>query len=864
MEEIGMPGIMAFVGPNPLSMGDIDLYLTSVGTTPSGLSWPQYDPEAYKVFRRSMIAFAKNIFPHKVRAARSLQQQPSGPLVKVWGSGDASAINDDETDSEPEEEQQSRQKPGPGRNSSSLKERGGKKSKRSGKDVEESSGKKRKRSGEDVEVNSGKKRKGSGEDTEETSGKKQKKSGKGAEEKIGKQAKKDPSKADPPKKKSSVKTAKSKATVSSDNESSDDVPLRSLVKETTTSKKAATSAKAASPSTKPTPSSSTKRKAPSPKKPTPTGKKSVTVEKPAAPAPTQAATKPRPKPKPITRNLKTSKTPTTAAQADIPRTASTLNSDTEIIPSTPDDIISPAASENDTPGDDTSAAATGIAIPGPPASDQETSGKSDEPSSSATATKPDNASPTTSDKETLGKVDEPSSSVTAAKPDNALAGPAGIAIHPAPVDTHAAEVSFMKPFQPAINSRTAEAEAWNLVHLYACNPDGNMAQLHTKLKSILGDAYNAANWNSAVQSATDEDGDLQQAAAKVRSMAPSFVFFCERNNNDEDSEEDEDNAQQDNEEQDEDNEDNEEQDEDDNEEQDEDGNDELAYDETQEISVWNHPGCMFWRPWIKDSVRRWKEALQERDIDMAENWVSTFEEMMDSWLRLEEVREYQEYAGKIESSKEPDWIEEWRADEVRYAVWPGKWSWDELKEELQAIEQWWKDVRPERDLEKEKQRKGKKKQEEQEELDWAPLDRTSGLDGFWMFLVTMISVMLHRHNDEGPMFEMFAWQADWQLLAEDMVQVMKQVVEDGVEALPTETVAVELPKRTTRGQKRMLEEQEKDKKKDEDEMDEPKAKKARGNKTGAKTEAPAMRETRSKAAAIAMATERGKPRGRRR
>ncbi|KAK7433577.1 hypothetical protein VKT23_020710 [Stygiomarasmius scandens] len=226
-------------------------------------------------------------------------------------------------------------------------------------------------------------------------------------------------------------------------------------------------------------------------------------------------------------------------------------------------------------------------------------------------------------------------------------------------------------------------------------------------------------------------------------MAPSFVFFCERNNNDKDSEEDEDNAQQDNEEQDEDNEDNEEQDEDnedneeqnedneDNEEQDEDnneeqdeedGNDELAYDETQEISVWNHPGCMFWRPWIKDSVRRWKEALQECDIDMAENWVSTFEEMMDSWLRLEEVREYQEYAGKIELSKEPDWIEEWRVDEVRYAVWPGKWSWDELKEELQAIEQWWKDVRPERDLEKEKQRKGKKKQEEQEELDWAPLD----------------------------------------------------------------------------------------------------------------------------------------------
>ncbi|KAK7452751.1 hypothetical protein VKT23_012152 [Stygiomarasmius scandens] len=837
-EEIGMPGVTAFVGPNPLSMGDIDLYLTSVGKTPSGLSWPQYDPEAYKVFRNSMISFAKHIFPHKARAARSIQQQ-LGPLDKVWGSGDASALNEDadgpQSSSESENERP-RRKPGPGRNSHGVRVR---------KTQEERGGKKQKRSGDDTG------------------------------EKDGKKSRKGVPKNKP--------AAKSKAVVSSDDESSDEVPIKQSVKpsktptskkpleKATTSKKGLTSdtpAKKTRASDKPSTKASTSTKTPAP------SKKSVASAKPSIPTPTQPTPQPRPKPRPITRTPNTtSETPappkpnTTAAPAIPKPSAYTSKKSSEIVPPTPTDIASPAESDNDTPvvnPDIPSAGATGIAMP-----------------------------------------------VAPAKPDAPVACPAGTSTPAAPgIDIRAAEAEFLAAQRhPLVDSsgiaiptaqddmRAAEAEAWKYVHLYACNPDGNMAQLHSKLQSILGESYEAESWNPVIQSATDEDGDTKRAAAQVRSMAPPFVIFNDApktnetdkdqgvnedkgdktshdvqhndnegdgkdqgqdENEDQDKDEDEDEGEASSEDKDEDED--EDKGEDKGEDKDDDDNDddneidELIYDDTKEISSWNHPGSVFWRPWVKDSVHRWWQVLQEYEVDMSDGWVTTFEEMIEVWLRLEEVRGYEEYAGRIESSKEPGWIGEWRADEVRHAVWPGKWNWGELKEALKDVEQWWRDIRPERDLEKERKGKGKKKQAENEEFDWAPLDRTSGLDGFWMFLVAMISIMIQHHENEGPMFEMLGWQAEWQLLGEDMVKVMKQVVDDGVEALHEEIACVEVPKRTTRGQKRKLEEHGKDK-------EEPKAKKAQGKKTLAETDPPAARETRSKTAAKAGG---GKPQRRKR
>ncbi|THU89820.1 hypothetical protein K435DRAFT_802452 [Dendrothele bispora CBS 962.96] len=81
-------------------------HLTAVGKGPFGLTWPQYDPEAYKTLRTSLINFGKTIYPRNVRAARALQQQEqAGPVVKVWGAGDASAQDAEEEEEEEEEEE---------------------------------------------------------------------------------------------------------------------------------------------------------------------------------------------------------------------------------------------------------------------------------------------------------------------------------------------------------------------------------------------------------------------------------------------------------------------------------------------------------------------------------------------------------------------------------------------------------------------------------------------------------------------------------------------------------------------------------------------------------------------------------------
>ncbi|THU99411.1 hypothetical protein K435DRAFT_794931 [Dendrothele bispora CBS 962.96] len=58
-----------------------------------------------------------------------------------------------------------------------------------------------------------------------------------------------------------------------------------------------------------------------------------------------------------------------------------------------------------------------------------------------------------------------------------------------------------------------------------------------------------------------------------------------------------------------------------------------------------------------------------------------------------------------------------------------------------------------------------------DDMKWAPLGRTSGLDGLWMFLVTLVSLMLSPGLEGGPMHhEELAWLTSWQVLMKVMVR----------------------------------------------------------------------------------------------
>ncbi|THU78828.1 hypothetical protein K435DRAFT_811216 [Dendrothele bispora CBS 962.96] len=158
----------------------------------------------------------------------------------------------------------------------------------------------------------------------------------------------------------------------------------------------------------------------------------------------------------------------------------------------------------------------------------------------------------------------------------------------------------------------------------------------------------------------------------------------------------------------------------------------------------------------------------------------------DAWLRLEEARGFEEHAGELESEKEPQWVEEWRRAGTRLPIWPGDWEWNEVKKELKQVEEWWKDVCPgQSEAYATPKGKGKAKQKDgdDENMEWAPLDRTSGWDGLWMFLVALMSLMLSPGLQAAPMHEGLAWLTSLQLFVEDMVKTMDRVIDNGVRPL---------------------------------------------------------------------------------
>ncbi|KAK7461779.1 hypothetical protein VKT23_008211 [Stygiomarasmius scandens] len=122
-EEIGMVGITGYAGPDPWNLGRINLFLTPLGKGPTGLTWPQFDPEGYQAFRASMIAFAKMVYTPDIRASRSIHQtDQQGPRLQVWGSADPTRTNqDDDMDSARPSQSSRVTKPGPGKNSAGIK-----------------------------------------------------------------------------------------------------------------------------------------------------------------------------------------------------------------------------------------------------------------------------------------------------------------------------------------------------------------------------------------------------------------------------------------------------------------------------------------------------------------------------------------------------------------------------------------------------------------------------------------------------------------------------------------------------------------------------------------------------------------------
>ncbi|THU78006.1 hypothetical protein K435DRAFT_877125, partial [Dendrothele bispora CBS 962.96] len=104
-KEMGLVGINAWVGPNPYNNGHIEIFMTSAGTGPTGLTWSQFDPEAYHAFSRSFIAFGKTIYNHKARAERSISEaEKRGPTIRAWGTGDHAAIPDRDSDEDDEDD----------------------------------------------------------------------------------------------------------------------------------------------------------------------------------------------------------------------------------------------------------------------------------------------------------------------------------------------------------------------------------------------------------------------------------------------------------------------------------------------------------------------------------------------------------------------------------------------------------------------------------------------------------------------------------------------------------------------------------------------------------------------------------------
>ncbi|KAK7444576.1 hypothetical protein VKT23_015254 [Stygiomarasmius scandens] len=638
-EEIGMVGITAYAGPDPWNKGRVNLFLTPLGKGPSGLTWPQFDPEGYEAFHTSMISFAKTIYHEStssVHAARSIHQSDQAGSDLQEHNGEDEDKDEDEDnvpqraapqrrvraragtgkkDNQTAASKRAVSKPGPGKNSIGIST-----GKWKNQVPEESSRRKRTKEGNGIQA---------GEE--------------GSQRKKG---------------------------------------TNSHGKDTCSS-----SAKGLS--------------------------KSV---------PTQLAE--------LT-------TPTSSApQTNIP-------------------IISTSA------------------VPEVRASN------------TSTLTPPANATPTLDP--TTSTVPDIRTLTHASATNSPVQAPC-----PAKPALQSGDGSSAVPVQNVLGPReVVKAEGWIMVYRYALNPEGNMAELMDKLKELLEDHFEDDDWSKIVQAATDKEGNNLAAAKRIVGLAPSFVTFpqCADNRRDRaspeadgssggqcdvnaegDGEDDEEpsggaKSQSDGEDDDDDDDDGENGEE-----------DVLTYNPAQAGSIWNHPNCEWWAPWVRDAMRCWKRNFMKYEIDLDDVWATYWQELIEVWLDHEDKFGNPDQCGEIISSFEPGWIEEWRGENLRPALVECDDEFEGLQEALKDVQKWWGDVCPEEA--REEVPRSKKGKEKESVIDFTPLDRTAGKDRFYVFIVAVTCLVVRAHQVAiNPTHLLRTWMAEWVLLVREMKDVMVKVQE---------------------------------------------------------------------------------------
>ncbi|THU76755.1 hypothetical protein K435DRAFT_813108 [Dendrothele bispora CBS 962.96] len=721
-QQMGLVGVTAWVGPNPFNNGQLEIFLTSAGTGPTGLTWAQFDPAGYKALSQSLLAFGKTIYNHKTRASRSIAKAERGD-EPVWGTGDPTIIEDPDASSDRKSDSESTPQPMSWRAGKSGKKGATKDSKDSGR------GQKRKRTKEDVNLK---------------------------------------------------KMKKSKVMVSSSDEDSDSADE---MEDGPASRTRKASAPSKAPS-KPVPSTSKgQAKAISSAKPLATAASSKSkVSSSSNPAKLAA-----PQSKGAGHNLKFDAVVIpkpkshSSPSKKLPMTSSSTNVSETTITSVPEVGTKEGSASGATSGPakgDAPQVHTGDPSPPEPATEVPKGHTSESPSDVAEEVPKAHAGgpslTTEKDMSNVPKAHPGGPSLMSDVPKAHTGGPSlgaedDVTIIP---EASVGEPSLSDAPEAGTNKTTQAllTEAWMMVYRYAENPEGNMAVLHEALEAKLGGIYEHSIWSKAVQEATDEDGDCEAAMARVARLAPTFVSFSQSSRNEG---------------------------EDDNgaltgtavidklENEIEEEVDELEDEPhpthpTQEVpglpnidemdppSIWNHPNSDAWSPWISQTIQWYKIKTKVKEMDMDDSWVSYWEDLVEIWLDLEDSFRFEQY-GEILSSKRPDVVDMWLADERE---WPGitlQWDWKETQEGLKETQRWWEDVKP-------VEEKG-----EDEAMDWAPLDRTSGRRGFFMFLSMMFALIEHHYNSKhshGADWARFV--GDWMVLAMDMKETMTKVQEAGV------------------------------------------------------------------------------------
>ncbi|THV03166.1 hypothetical protein K435DRAFT_852055 [Dendrothele bispora CBS 962.96] len=741
-QQMGLVGVTAWVGPNPFNNGQLEIFLTSAGTGPTGLTWAQFDPAGYKALSQSLLAFGKTIYNHKTRASRSIAKAERGD-EPVWGTGDPTIIEDPDASSDGKSDSESTPQPTSRRAGKSGKKGATKDLKGSGRSQ------KRKRTKEDVNLK---------------------------------------------------KKKKSKVMVSSSDEDSDSADE---MEDGPASRTRKASAPSKAPS-KPVPSTSKgQAKAISSAKPPATAASSKSKASSSSNPAKQAA----PQSKGAGHNLKFDAVVIpkpkshSSPSKKLPMTSSSTNVSETTITSVPEVGTKEGSASGATSGPakgDAPQVHTDDPSPPEPATEVPKGHTSEDVAEEVPKAHAGGPSLTTEkDMSNVPKAHPGGPSLMSDVPKAHTGGPSlgaedDVTIIPEasvgePSLSDAPEAGTDKTTQALIT------EAWMMVYRYAENPEGNMAVLHEALEAKLGGIYEHSIWSKAVQEATDEDGDCEAAMARVARLAPAFVSFSQSSRN-----------------------------------EGEDGNgaltgtkvidkleneieeevDELedephpthptqevpglpnidemdvetlrnadhldlisrpiVYNDAQPPSIWNHPNSDAWSPWISQTMQWYKIKTKVKEMDMDDSWVSYWEDLVEIWLDLEDSFRFEQY-GEILSSKRPDVVDMWLADERE---WPGitlQWDWKETQEGLKETQKWWEDVKP------------VEEKDEDEAMDWAPLDRTSGRRGFFMFLSMMFALIEHHYNSKhshGADWARFV--GDWMVLAMDMKETMMKVQEAGV------------------------------------------------------------------------------------